>query len=377
MLDNDPEEYPDSAALRNFLAKRSDSLRDKRLVVMGFRAPYYLDTTEISKLTAYFGVYSKTAPFLETAARALFREFSPVGTLPVSVAGVNYDLIKQLEPSPNQIIGLSPTGPAQDASGSRASIQVGSRIPVETGVILDRNGRPVPDGTLVEFRLRYPAEGLELAPKVETTSGGKARTTVVLDRAGELWLNVQSGEAKESARIVLKVGGDTPGSIATVLPSPTVAADPDRGAGADHHAHGGAFSRAYRDTHAGAATAAGSATRAAAGFPVRSAGRGGIQRHGVRLVPTPEGSCRASKAQPARPGDRRRALGHHRRLDRLPALFAGLAAGRDADTGRRDDLGGGSRDADGRFVVVSVERPAGLATRASPARRPWSAIAPP
>ena len=222
ILDNNPEEYPDSAALRNFLAKRSDSLRDKRLVVMGFRAPYYLDTTEISKLTAYFGVYSKTAPFLETAARALFREFSPVGTLPVSVAGVNYDLIKQLEPSPNQIIGLNPTGPAQDANGSRANIQVGSRIPVETGVILDRNGRPVPDGTLVEFRLRYPAEGLELAPKVETTSGGKARTTVVFDRAGELWLNVQSGEAKDSARIVLKVGGDTPGSIATVLPSPTV-----------------------------------------------------------------------------------------------------------------------------------------------------------
>jgi len=223
MLDYNPEEYPDSAALRNFLAKRSDSLRDKRLVVMAFRAPYYLDTTEISKLTAYFGIYSKTPPFLETAVRALFREFSPVGALPVSVAGVNYDLIKQLEPAPGQIIPLSPTGPALDASGNRASIQVGNRLPVETGVILDRNGHPVPDGTPVEFRLRYPTEGLELAPKVETTSGGKARTTVVLDRAGELWITAQAGEAKESARIVLKVGGDAPGSIATVLPSPTVA----------------------------------------------------------------------------------------------------------------------------------------------------------
>lgn len=221
MLDYNPEEYPDSAALRNFLAKRSDSLRDKRLVVMAFRAPYYLDTTEISKLTAYFGIYSKTPPFLETAVRALFREFSPIGALPVSVAGVNYDLIKQLEPAPGQIIPLNPTGPALDASGNRASIQVGNRLPVETGVILDRNGHPVPDGTPVEFRLRYPTEGLELAPKVETTSAGKARTTVVLDRAGELWITVQAGEAKESTRIVLKVGGDAPGSIATVLPSPT------------------------------------------------------------------------------------------------------------------------------------------------------------
>jgi beta-N-acetylhexosaminidase len=221
MLDYNPEEYPDSAALRNFLAKRSDSLRDKRLVVMAFRAPYYLDTTEISKLTAYFGIYSKTPPFLETAVRALFREFSPIGALPVSVAGVNYDLIKQLEPAPGQIIPLNPTGPALDPSGNRASIQVGNRLPVETGVIMDRNGHPVPDGTPVEFRLRYPTEGLELAPKVETTSAGKARTTVVLDRAGELWITVQAGEAKESTRIVLKVGGDAPGSIATVLPSPT------------------------------------------------------------------------------------------------------------------------------------------------------------
>lgn len=221
MLDYSPDEYPESAALRSFLAKRSDSLRDKRLVVIAFRAPYYLDTTEISKLTAYFGVYSRTAPFLETAVRAIFREFSPVGALPVSVAGINYDLIKQLEPSPNQIIGLSPTGSALDASGNQTNIQVGSRIPLATGVILDRNGHPVPDGTPVEFRLRYPTEGLELAPKVETTNGGKAQTVVVLDRAGELWITAQSGEAKESARIVLKVGGDTPGSIATVLPSPT------------------------------------------------------------------------------------------------------------------------------------------------------------
>lgn len=221
LLDYNPEEHPESAALRNFLAKRSDSLRDKRLVVMAFRAPYYLDTTEISKLTVYFGVYSKTQPFLETAVRAFFREFTPLGALPVSVAGVNYDLIKQLEPAAGQIIPLSPTGSALDAGGNQAAIQVGNRLPVETGIILDRNGHPVPDGTPVEFRLRYPTEGLELAPKVETTSGGKARTTVVLDRAGELWITVQAGEAKESARIVLKVGGDAPGSIATVLPSPT------------------------------------------------------------------------------------------------------------------------------------------------------------
>lgn len=218
-LDYNPEEYPESGALRAFLAQRSDSLRDKRLVVLAFSAPYYLDTTEISKLTAYFGVYSRTAPFLETAVRALFREFSPVGAPSVSVSGINYDLIRQLEPLPGQIIALSPVEPAEQLSGS---IKVGSQIVLETSIISDRNGNPVPDGTPVDFRLRYPTESLALAPKTETTSGGKARTTVVLDRPGELWITAEAGEARDSTRIELKVGGDTPGSIATVVPTPTL-----------------------------------------------------------------------------------------------------------------------------------------------------------
>ena len=109
-LDYNPEEYPGSAALRDFLAQRSDSLRDKRLVALSFSAPYYLDTTEISKLTAYFGVYGHTAPFLEMAVRALFREFSPSGAPPVSVSGINYDLIRQLEPAPGQIISVGAVG---------------------------------------------------------------------------------------------------------------------------------------------------------------------------------------------------------------------------------------------------------------------------
>lgn len=223
-LDQRPSEERDSAALSEFLAKRSDGLRDKRLVVFAFAAPYYLDTTEISKLTAYFGVYAHTAPFLETAARALFREFTPVGAPPVTVAGINYELINQLEPAPGQVIGLAPVSSGDVISGS---IKVGSQIELETGVILDRKGHPVPDGTPVEFSLRYPTESLALAPKVETTVAGKARTVVALDRPGELWITAASGEAKNSTRIELKVGGDAPGSIATVVPTPTSTATPE------------------------------------------------------------------------------------------------------------------------------------------------------
>jgi beta-N-acetylhexosaminidase len=222
-LDYSPDEHPDSAALRRFLAERSDSLRDKRLIAMSFSAPYYLDTTEISKLTAYFGVYGKSLPFQETAVRALCREFSAVGSPPVSVSGINYELIKQLEPAAGQIISLAPVVPSDVIS---SSIQVGSQLGLETGIILDRKGNPVPDGTPVEFQLVYPAEGLNLAPRLETTTGGQARTTITLDRPGDLWVTVQAGEAKDSTRIELKVGGDKPGSIATVMPTPTATTAP-------------------------------------------------------------------------------------------------------------------------------------------------------
>ena len=69
-LDMASDEYPESTALQLFLARRSESLRDKRPVVFAASAPYYLDTTEISKLTAYFGLYGRTQPFLEAAVLA-------------------------------------------------------------------------------------------------------------------------------------------------------------------------------------------------------------------------------------------------------------------------------------------------------------------
>jgi beta-N-acetylhexosaminidase len=130
-------------------------------------------------------------------------------------------LINQLEPSPGQIISLNPVGDGGGSNEKSVPIQVGSTIQLETGVIVDHNGHPVPDGTPVEFNLRYPTEALQLAPVLETTTSGQARTKIVLDRAGELWITARAGEAKDSSRIVLKVGGDAPGSIATVLPSPT------------------------------------------------------------------------------------------------------------------------------------------------------------
>ena len=69
--------------------------------MLAFNAPYYLDTTEITKLTAYFGLYSKTAPHVESAVRALFGEADFPGASPVSIEGIGYELVDVLSPDPD------------------------------------------------------------------------------------------------------------------------------------------------------------------------------------------------------------------------------------------------------------------------------------
>ncbi|MEX1019661.1 MAG: glycoside hydrolase family 3 N-terminal domain-containing protein, partial [Litorilinea sp.] len=87
MLDVEPTNFPHSAVVKQFLRERGDALTSKHLVVFALHAPYFLDATELSKLHAYYGVYSKTQPFLENAVRGFFRSYTPGGAPPVSVAG--------------------------------------------------------------------------------------------------------------------------------------------------------------------------------------------------------------------------------------------------------------------------------------------------
>jgi beta-N-acetylhexosaminidase len=222
MLDVDTAEYPDSDALSRFLRLPSEE-RDKKLVVLSYSAPYYLDQTEISKLTAYFAVYSKVAPFLEASVRAIYHEFAPVGHSPVSISALNYDLIDVTAPDPGQIIKIIPLSKAEGEGSPQqpANIKVGSTLELATAPILDHNGTPVPDGTPVVFRLMYPAESLELPQHESTTVNGVARTTVKLEREGELYITASSGEARKSTTLVITITGGKSGVIATLVPKPT------------------------------------------------------------------------------------------------------------------------------------------------------------
>jgi beta-N-acetylhexosaminidase len=224
---------PSSQALSRFLAERPDLFRQKNLVVFAFDAPYFLDATEISKLSAYYGFYSKISPFIDAAARVLFGEIpAPTGDLPVSVSGVDYDLISATSPDPDQIIELFMDIP-ESTTGTPEPTQVpqlviGDLIPVRTGVILDHNGHPVPDGTIVDFEL---TSGFgEVTTQKETTNGGIARTTFLVEESGTIVVLARSDPANDSTHLQFDIppeGIPTIEIVITPFPSETPTIEPE------------------------------------------------------------------------------------------------------------------------------------------------------
>ncbi len=219
MLDAGDRTSP-SGAVRRFLSERADALRGKKVVVFAFGAPYYLDTTEISKLSAYFGLYSPAAPFVEAAARALFAEFPFTGAPPVSVSGIGYNLLLQTQPDPNQVISVSIVTEGTSETPEPLTIYQGDTLHLRTGVIVDRNGHPVPDGTLVEFILTYPQEGLERTVQA-TTRGGVAEASVTLDRIGQLQISVRAEPVPRAVRLEMDIRRGEPAVIIAITPTPS------------------------------------------------------------------------------------------------------------------------------------------------------------
>jgi len=192
--------------LRRFFAERPNLIRNKNMILFSFTAPYYLDATDISKLTAYYSLYSKQPPFVDIAARLLFQQISPAGSSPVSVPAVGYDLIAVTSPDPAQVIALSldlpetattPVAETPDASATEVpEYQIGESIAVRAGPILDHNGRIVPDGTIARFTMSTRDEIGGILQQVEAvTVEGIARASFVIDKPGQVEIRVASEPA--------------------------------------------------------------------------------------------------------------------------------------------------------------------------------------
>jgi len=216
----------ESQALSRFLAQRPDLASQSEVVVMAFDAPYFLDSTEISKLSAYYGIYSRTGAFVDAAARALFLESPLLGAPPVSVEGIQFDLFTQTQPTPDQIIELFLVIGQEIEAPSRQeplASAIGDTLRLQTGVIVDRNRRPVPDGTLVRFILRNRVQGTVTILGDRPTTGGIAQLDYVLDASmgpGQFRITAESGEATVSQEVDIVIEAEEDAQLAIIAPTP-------------------------------------------------------------------------------------------------------------------------------------------------------------
>jgi beta-N-acetylhexosaminidase len=201
--------------LTRFLSEKSELIRNKKVIGFAFNAPYYIDATDISKLTAYYGVYGKSAPFVDVAARVLFQELVPSGSLPVSVQSVGYDIITATTPDPDQVIQLMVDTGDESATPTLATnyltptptvlYNVGDTLSIRTGVIVDHNGHAVPDGTVVRFMIDTGSTSGSVETVETTTSDGIAKTAYRIPSKGLLGITVQADPALVSQTLSLDI----------------------------------------------------------------------------------------------------------------------------------------------------------------------------
>lgn len=245
------EQHPASDALQRILSERPELLAGKNVIVFNMGSPTYLDATDISKVTAYYGLYSKASAFLDVAARVLMQEYVPPGALPISLNSVGYDLNWMILPNPNQVIQLElvlpeveeiqevddpeleegieePTPMVTPTSEPTPlpSFNVGDTITIRTSQILDHNQHIVPDGTIVRFNFRISGEP-GIAQQFEApTMGGVAFFNYRVEAAGGMEITASSNPANQSETLQINISPEGLMSVFALTPTPMVSPTP-------------------------------------------------------------------------------------------------------------------------------------------------------
>jgi beta-N-acetylhexosaminidase len=220
MLDMNPS-VTSTAILRAFFSQQADALREKKVILIAFSAPYYLDATEVSKATAFFGAYSRSRAYLRAAIRALFGSVPVNGDLPVSVDAVGYSLVKQTEPDPEQLIPMSAGEIATDTLATAApplELTIGDKLTLRAGPITDRNGHLVPDNTPVQFTVNFPTERVQQNEE-GITLNGIAEIVISIERKGTVEIRAEAEPALRSYVIRVNISDQDEVSIETIKPT--------------------------------------------------------------------------------------------------------------------------------------------------------------
>ncbi len=219
-----------SDAIHLFLRQRTDIVRNANVIVFAFNAPYFLDTTEISSLSAYIGLYSKIDAFVDAAVRALYKESPLRGRPPVNIEGIRYDLFEATKPDPTQIIELYIVDDgALKSPPSQEPLEVvpGATLRLQTGIIVDHNGNPVPDGTPVQFIQQDRIQGFVNVIGEQPTVNGIANLDYLLEaRTGNFRITAAAEQARSSQEVDIVIGENAIVSVNTPTPAPTLTVTP-------------------------------------------------------------------------------------------------------------------------------------------------------
>lgn len=219
-----------SQVLSNFLAQRPDLVRNHHLIVFAYNTPNFLDTTEISQLSAYYGLFSKTTAAIDASVRALYQELPPRGAAPVNIDAVGYNVAARTQPDPGQIIPLRYIAGDQAIESSAETdplpVSVGDSLRLQAGVIVDSNGNPVPDNTIVRFiEWDRVGGGRSILAEVPTRNG-LAQWDYVLEtrtEGGKFRIGVTAGNALISQELDITVSNSAQGEAQVRIIDPTPA----------------------------------------------------------------------------------------------------------------------------------------------------------
>jgi beta-N-acetylhexosaminidase len=221
LTEYNPVDHPASGAVKRFLDSPPVDLRNKNLVGIAYNVPYHLDSTEISKLSAYFAVYNKTSYAIEVGFQALYGDATPKGHSPVDVSGIFYSVASAVQPDPAQQIRVQVFGQDPD------SVKEARTLALVAGPVLDNNGEVVPDGTTVSFTLTH--DGGATSTASAPTADGLAGAQLALSGSGSYSTSATAGSAGSSPLAITVLPAITP-EPATPLP-PASASDKGGGSG--------------------------------------------------------------------------------------------------------------------------------------------------
>ncbi len=223
----------DVSTFKRLFDERPDLVRNKKIIGMSFCEPYFLDATDISKLSAYYAFYTRIPAVYPVAARVLLQELIPTGKLPVSVPGIGFDLHLVTSPDPDQLIPLTIEAPIDQGTpvstpptgySQPLLYKAGDTVPVKAGLIVDQNGNPVPDGTKVSFIIDTRSTSGSVEQLEAETVDGYARVMYVIPSIGSLELRVTAPPALTSQILRLDIT-DAGGIITSFEPTPVITAE--------------------------------------------------------------------------------------------------------------------------------------------------------